>query len=377
MKESSTIVIPIQFKSKKKWKKFDKQIFEELQLWNKVKDYKWKKLKFTDVDDSNNYLDVVAAFDGDNNKKEREEAYFYDEAYRTLYDEKGVVSSTYLLAKNEKVVMQDNDLYVSFGECTRKIRKLYLYLTNSHIALLIVELEAEETTRNNIDMNAIVDLERKLCIISKDKKIEEDLLEWTLGLDKDSKEFCYELPFRKECFLATYKIDENISSETSDNKELDINNVDVNGFVMSGHGTDNELHSFFGHYFQIFWLCILQKTEILHISHMAGRISRKANLFLVKGDIEKVNKEYVLFYNQYDLIECTYDEMGEKLYKKIRENMNINQGNIEVREQMKTLHEYAVLLTGKRTNFWLTLVSIVCSALAIIEFCIKLFSAGF
>ena len=42
MKESSTIVIPIQFKSKKKWKKFDKQIFEELQLWNKVKDYKWK-----------------------------------------------------------------------------------------------------------------------------------------------------------------------------------------------------------------------------------------------------------------------------------------------------------------------------------------------
>ena len=110
---------------------------------------------------------------------------------------------------------------------------------------------------------------------------------------------------------------------------------------------------------------------------MAGRISRKSNVGMVKGDIEYVNREYVLFYNQYDLIECTYDEMGEKLYKKIRDNMNINQENIEVREQMQTLHEYAVLLTGKRTNFWLTLVSIICSALAIIEFCIKLFKVGF
>lgn len=377
MKESSTIVIPIQFKSKKKWKKFDKTIFKELQLGNKVEGYKWKKLKYSNVKDSERYVSVVEGFDGDDGKQESEEVYFYDEAYRTLYDENGAASSIYFLTKDNNILLSDSNLYVSFGECNRKIRKIYLYLTNSHIALLIVELEGEENQMNKVDIRTIIDSERKLCIIDKNKKSEADLVEWTLALDKNVKKFCYELPFRKKCFLATYKFDENISSETSGNKELDINNVEVKGFVMSGHGSINEMHSFFGHYFQIFWLCILQKTEILHISHMAGRISRKSNVGMVKGDIEYVNREYVLFYNQYDLIECTYDEMGEKLYKKIRDNMNINQENIEVREQMQTLHEYAVLLTGKRTNFWLTLVSIICSALAIIEFCIKLFKVGF
>ena len=141
--------------------------------------------------------------------------------------------------------------------------------------------------------------------------------------------------------------------------------------IMKGKGSSSGVIDFFGHYFQIFWLCILQKVEILHISQMAGKISRRRNMFFMRSHITKVNKEYVLFYNQYDLVECTYHTVGEALYRKIRDTMAIERDNANVRAQMSALHEYAVLVTGRMTNLWLTILSVAGTILGIIEFFFK------
>ena len=44
MKETSTVVVPIQFDSKKRWGKFQKQIFEQLRDGKKNEQLKWKKI---------------------------------------------------------------------------------------------------------------------------------------------------------------------------------------------------------------------------------------------------------------------------------------------------------------------------------------------
>ena len=178
--------------------------------------------------------------------------------------------------------------------------------------------------------------------------------------------------------LEVKELDKNSSpTENLEVKELDIKNIVLDNFIMSGEGTLNERGSFFSHYFQIFWLCILQKTEILHISHMAGRISRKKSARVMKKRCIKVNEEYVLFYNQYDLVECTYAKMGEDLYKNIRNNMNIDKGNEDVREQMRTLHEHAMLKTGEFTSRLLLFISIVSVIIALFEFGIKIYELFF
>lgn len=171
-------------------------------------------------------------------------------------------------------------------------------------------IETSEHTEGNQDNNIVVDSERKIRIGNRT----EDLVEWVLG--KSAIELNYVFPCQRKCYLATYK--NNGKTEDSEVKELDIKNVVLDNFIMSGEGSACEKASFFSHYFQMFWLCILQKTEILHISHMAGRISRKKSALVMKQECIRVNKEYVLFYNQYDFIECTYDKMGETLYKDIR-----------------------------------------------------------
>ena len=46
MNENSTIVIPIQFKSHKGWRNFDKQIFKTLNEWSKDNKFKWKRVNY-------------------------------------------------------------------------------------------------------------------------------------------------------------------------------------------------------------------------------------------------------------------------------------------------------------------------------------------
>ena len=112
----------------------------------------------------------------------------------------------------------------------------------------------------------------------------------------------------------------------------------------------------------------LLHSEILHISQMAGRISRNKSPRRMYSEIRQVNESYILFENQYDLVECTYDEEGTKLYHWLRRKMQITENKKEVNDQMKSLTEYAGLLSGRWTRWFLAIVSVVCSAISILQF---------
>lgn len=367
MKENCTIVIPILFNSNKRWDAFSKEIFERLLKWNRNERLQWKKVCYFEKFDEKKYISDMDAFECDINKMISEEAYFYDEAYRTFYDSQSAASCMFMMQDSgregeTKTLLGESGISLSFGKYTRNVRKIYFYLTNAHIGLLIVEL-LEEQVNDETEIETVMNTE-VFVSMKGNKKVE--LLSWALG--DMQNDFPYSRPFKKKCFLALYH---QPMSKTVDEKEFDIDDFQISNFIMKGKGSSSGVIDFFGHYFQIFWLCILQKVEILHISQMAGKISRKRNMFLMRSHITKVNKEYVLFYNQYDLVECTYHTLGEKLYRKIRETMSIERDNANVREQMSALHEYAMLVTGRMTNLWLTILSVVGTIVGIIEFFFK------
>ena len=75
----------------------------------------------------------------------------------------------------------------------------------------------------------------------------------------------------------------------------------------------------------------------------------------MRDEIQRLNEEYTLFCNQYDLIECTYDEDGERVYSLLRDKLNINRNKKEVAGQVDSFKKYAELISGKWNTFWLAI----------------------
>lgn len=371
MNETSTVVVPIQFNSKKGWGNFQKHIFEQLRKGNKDKQLKWKKICYDKQKNRELFITDEEAFESDINKKLSEEDYFFEEAFRTIYDMEQASSCFFILTDNRKkdgvsTLLNKRGLKLRFGERCRTIRKVYLYVTNAHIGLLIVELDAKPIVEGD-EIDTVTD---EVLMLSEKDGTKKEMVSWLLGDGWKENAYCF--PFKKKCFLATYQCDDAKSENEKEEKELPREQIQISSFVMEGRGTSSSFCKFFEHDFQIFWLCILQKVEILHISQMASRISRKKNIFRMRNEIEKVNREYVLFYNQYDMVQCTYCTDGQRLYNNLREEMLITRDNSDVREQMKALHEYAMLVSGKVTNFLLTFLSIAASVASVLSFLVAI-----
>lgn len=397
MKENSTIVVPIQFHSKKGWKGFQKHVFRRLESGIREEGLKWKKLAYPvngelKENERDEFITDEAAFEMDVNKMRNEEEYFYDEAFRAIYDTKYASSCFFVLTesgKENEVLLgaeetkkgeqagakqgkQVRRLQLFFGETKRTVRKMYLYLTNMHSGMLVVELdEVEQDEKENALANEIDAIVNEQPEIGRNRKSAKELIPWALGNAWKEKE--YELPFKKKCFLATLLLNNAMKEECMNGCELKKENVEIRPFIMRGKGKGVEaLESFFGHYFQIYLLCILQKTEVVHMSYRTGEASRKKQIFFMKGNIEAANREYVLFYNQYDMVECTYDADGSAIYNRLRKELLIDRGCADIREQMNALREYATLVSGRMTNILLTILSIIGFVLSVIEFVAKI-----
>lgn len=383
---SFTIVVPIIYSYKTKYGKIDDFVFSKLHRigagksseWEKFSDnvfsqlrevdfsgaFEWKKVNLTEQEECE-CIDSVIAFGGQEYFEELEKDYFYKEMFDTLYDKKGTASCLFMLTANENKVEFENEIVLKddLNNSERYVQKVYFYLTNADIGLLIIEGKLDDVV---VPANSC----SKLLIKGK------SVVEYFLGEGKsEDGDKIFGFPYNDKCFIAEYVVDEGYGCGNTDSLDIQLDNVGiiVSNFKLKGIGKGEGLVDFFAHYFQIFWLCILQKTEILHVSQRAGRISRNKSTHKMRDEIQRVNEEYTLFCNQYDLVECTYDEDGEKLYSILREKMFINRNKQDVGEQVNALKQYAELISGKWNTVWLAFVSVVCSICSLVEFVMNIY----
>jgi len=381
MNENATIIVPVQFNSDCTWSKFRKSIFCELRnnqkdicRNDKIEILQWKMLKYFVSSEkktsrkwnSELYVTDNAAFEKKVENIKQEQDFLYREAFRTLYDEEYAASCMFMLTvgKDENVtLLEDLCLGINFGGEVRKIRKAYILLTNVKSCLIVLELcEIEKSADGSNKVNR---LEHITDILSKYKQesLTAGLVKWVFGDDLKQRE--YVLPFGENVYSAVLK------QNKSENVSREIPKVQIDSFSMTWERDYEEkaIGTFFGQYFQLYLLCILQKTEMLRLSQKAGDASRKIIVPIMSRLINKISGEYAVFSNQFDFVECSYDKQGTQIYNKLQEEMQIDKARDCVREQIKVLREYATFVSSRLTNILLAVISFIASVVTIVGFC--------
>ncbi len=314
-----TIIIPVYFSDCEKYV----DSFEKLRAYiGRQLGIDWKRvIKSEDSKPGMDEISMTDAFESEDNL-ETEKNYFYDEVFETFYNcnQKTATSCLWILKRNGKVIFDgDNTYNIDFSVIGNKvekrkfqigIRKLYFQIFISHVGLFVLEIA--NVKAQFPDMLGI------------ERFFKQYIGNWFV----ENNNFKLKIPFKNRYFL----IDTLNSTDIKEKNMLRYH---------TGLKIQNECEiSQFGFRVVLYELVILQKIQLLKMSELASGISRERNkrerLKMISGLLE----DYVMFKNQYEFIECTYDYKGQEDYEKLLRLLNINDEREHLELQVNLMQEY-------------------------------------
>ncbi len=314
-----TIIIPVYFSDCEKYV----DSFENLRAYiGRQLGIDWKRvIKSEDSKPGMDEISMTDAFESEDNL-ETEKNYFYDEVFETFYNcnQKTATSCLWILKRNGKVIFDgDNTYNIDFSVIGNKvekrkfqigIRKLYFQIFISHVGLFVLEIA--NVKAQFPDMLGI------------ERFFKQYIGNWFV----ENNNFKLKIPFKNRYFL----ID---TLNPADIKEKNMLRY------HTGLKIQNEFEiSQFGFRVVLYELVILQKIQLLKMSELANHISREKNkgkrLKMISGLLE----DYVMFKNQYEFIECTYDYKGQEDYENLIRLLNINDEREHLELQVNLMQEY-------------------------------------
>ncbi len=99
-------------------------------------------------------------------------------------------------------------------------------------------------------------------------------------------------------------------------------------------------------YVEMAAIVLMQRVELLRFSKRAGEESQKFDV----ENLQQLQKDYILFKNQFLLFEVTPQEQGYELYKKLQEELYVFEEKQELDNQLQSLYEYANVQQEQKLN---------------------------
>lgn len=99
-------------------------------------------------------------------------------------------------------------------------------------------------------------------------------------------------------------------------------------------------------YVEMAAIVLMQRVELLRFSKRAGEESQGFEI----ENLQQLQKDYILFKNQFLLFEVTPQEQGYELYKKLQEELYVFEEKQELDDQLQSLYEYANVQQEQQLN---------------------------
>lgn len=298
-----TIIIPVYFSGSNKkvvsYEKLGMYIDRQLGIhWKKIIDSEENK---SGIDE----ISLTDAFESEDNL-EAERNYFYDEVFETFYNckQKTSTSCIWILERNGKTIFDGDNVYnVNFytvGDEVKErkfkigIRKLYFQMFISCVGVFVLEIADVQ--------GAFPDM------LEIEHFFKQYIGKWFV---ENNNGFSLKIPFKNRYFLIDTLNPKGI-------KEKNMLRYHTGLKIQNGCEISQ-----FGFRVVLYELVILQKTQLLKMSELASGISREKNKKIRLKMISDLLEDYVMFKNQYEFIECTYDYKGQEDYEKLLGLLNV------------------------------------------------------
>lgn len=361
--ESRTVVLPIQLniEGKDLWKnlrELDEGIRETLSSFTIGKEFTWKRV----VDDTtehpkSNEIIKSNAFENESNLQLYYQN-FTPEVADTLYGNADRILHFIAQCGNkanidEKILgiaKADNGLEIA--SCADghtimfEIRKIRLSATVFGTCLLTIESHQNSTT------------DGKGIILNDDYWNIESICN-SLGI-KSNEKLRVSYPTKCHSYMASLVWRKDITAVKMEYGKKSI----CKEIPLCFEDMTKDIEYFFGITFECFWIGILQKTVAMYISSWAS--SRRT----LNREFDSVYEAYVLFDNQFNFLEVSFNPKTQQEYEVIKANMN-NEDTVEkLIRQIEALHSINLNKQDGKRNIilaFITMLSLVIGCMQVAE----------
>lgn len=118
-------------------------------------------------------------------------------------------------------------------------------------------------------------------------------------------------------------------------------------------GMESDILQFFSKTFECFWVNVLQKTVAMYISSWAGS---EKTMHKSLGDIYEA---YVLFDNQFNFLEVSFNPEIQSEYESIKERMEIDNNIEKISRQIEALRSINLNKKDDKRNVILAFISVI------------------
>lgn len=295
-----------------------------------------KKLLCKDGDESDWIIkdDLFDGGIGDSEENKRAEyEYFFEEVTKALYSSDN---------DTMQIFFKNTMLEIVCGDYRIMSKKIYFHLTYTGTGALIIELEESD--------RSLEDLFKDF-----DKADAEEIIEKCFQENYKNHKDNIHLPYLKKVFATAYKTVEEVKEKTSPKQPT------IHQTYMQKVGGEEGLQDYFSHYFIIFLIVVIQRTELLRVSSMAADIAAPGK----SNRIIDVFGDYTRFKNHFDFIECTPDYDGQTFYQTVRTYYDMNNKSEQLENQIQALSMQESVDSDRRMNKLLAALSslVIVSAL--------------
>ena len=351
--ESMTVILPFQINKKGTdiWKstvEISSYLENELNPFTIGKYFKWKKIE----NNNDNAIGVEKAFENQTNIQMFYQD-FTPEVAETLYNSSQKIAHFIAITGAEEIKetiregtlgFAKNNGRIQIASCEKennvlyKIRKMHISATVFGSCLLIIEMYRKNIFCDN-------------DILTEQDHWDIESICNSVGINSNEKAIVT-FPTRCHPYIAK------LSWEKQDKAEIVTKYEKMNvyrriSYIDTYNGMDNDIVQFFSKSFECFWINALQKTVAMYISSWAG-----ANRITHKSFVD-IYEAYVLFDNQFNFLEVSFNPEIQNEYQSIKESMEIDNNIEKLSRQIEALRSINLNKKDDKRNIILAFISVL------------------
>ena len=351
--ESITVILPFQINKKDTdiWKstsEISTYLEKELKPFMIGKKFSWKKIE----NDNDNAIGVEKAFENQTNLQMFHQN-FTPEVAETIYNSSQKIIHLIATLGNESIKETIKEGTLGFAKVGNKIQIVSCEKEN-HVLYKIRKIHISATVFGSCLL--IIEMYQKIIKDKQEILTEQDYWDIenickSIGIVSNEKT---EISFPTRCHPYIAKLSWEDSGDTD--VRTDYEKMSVHRIVLHDNNyeeMEKDIIQFFSKTFECFWINALQKTVAMYISSWAGsdKITHKSFVDIYEA--------YVLFDNQFNFLEVSFNPEIQKEYQIIKDSMEIDNNIEKLSRQIEALRSINLNKKDDKRNVILAFISVL------------------